>query len=116
MKDKDDNIRKALESKLTKLNDESFTEDIIKFHLISRKTKTKKPFFSFMSLIVGLSAVIMSIGFVILLKLNNQFLGEIGFTERHGIITFSLSLIYIVYKLIDDFTAPNIRYSKFVMS
>lgn len=107
MKKENGNIKEALQFKLNKLNDDSFTDKIIKLHLTSRKVKTKKPFLNFIPLIAGLSAVIMSIGFVILLKQNNQFLNEIGFTERHGFIIFTLSIIYLIYKWIDEFTAPN---------
>ena len=49
----------------------SFTENIIKLHLSSQNVEMKKPFISFMSLIAGVSAVIISIGFVILLRQLN---------------------------------------------
>ena len=62
-------------------------------------------------MIIGLSSVFLNIGLVVLIRQNNNWINEIGITENHGLIILTLSLIFLIYKLIEEFTAPNTVYS-----
>jgi uncharacterized Tic20 family protein len=60
-------------------------------------------------MVIGLSIVILSIGLVALIRQNNEWISEIGFTETHGLITLTISIIFLIYKLMDEISAPNTR-------
>lgn len=111
MKENNDNLKKILQSKMLRINDDSFTDRIVKIHLAKKQEVKSRPFINFMSLIIGLSAVIVSIGLVILLRQNNEWINEIGLNEQHGLILFVLSIMFLIYKWIEEFTAPSNVYS-----
>ena len=60
------------------------------------------------------STVILSIGLVALVRQNNDWIIEIGFTETHGLIVFAISFIFLIYKLMDEIviTSYSIHYTK----
>ena len=111
MKENNDYIKRALQSKMRRIDDDSFTRKIIDVHLIKNQSIKNKPFINFKSLIIGLSAVILSIGLFLLIRQNSEWISGIGLTENHGLILFVLSIIFLIYKWIEEFTAPNSVYN-----
>lgn len=107
MKTKDEIIKRALKSNIQQIDDQSFTIGIVENYLVKRQIVKHRPFINFFSLIIGLSAVIISIGLVLLIKQNNDWIREIGLTENHGLIILTLSFIFLIYKWVEEFTAPN---------
>jgi predicted neutral ceramidase superfamily lipid hydrolase len=107
MKEFDDIIKNALLKNMQRINDDSFTENIIKDHL-SKKTKIKyKPFLNFVSLIIGLSFVFISIGFILLIRNNFLNVETIELNEQHGLILFALSFVFLIYKWLEDYIAST---------
>ena len=110
MKTIDDNIKKALQDNIQRIDDNLFTDRILAKHLADKKIIKNSVFMNFLPMIIGLSTVILSIGLVVLMRQNNNWINEIGFTENHGMIILTISIIFLIYKLIEEFTAPNTRY------
>jgi len=111
MKTNDDDIKKALQYKIQRIDDDSFTNNIVAKHLADRKIiKNNNTFINFLPMIIGLSTMILSVGFVLLVRQNNDTIKEIGFTENHGLIILATSIIFLIYKILEEFTAPNMRY------
>ena len=104
MKNQDEIIRKTLQKRMQRLDDELFAEKIVKQHLSQKAQIEPKPFFNFASLIIGLSFILISIGLLLLVKTNNQIVRSIGFSEQHGYILFMLSFLFSIYKWIEEFT------------
>lgn len=111
MKTNDDNIKKALQYNIQRIEDDSFTNSIIAKHLADKKIIKIRPFINFLPMIIGLSTVILSIGFVLLIRQNNDWIEGIGFTENHGLIILATSIIFLLYNILEEFTAPNMRYN-----
>lgn len=103
MKEQDDLIRKSLQKSMPRIDDALFTDRIVAQHLAQRKHASPKPFFNFAQLIVGLAFVIFSVGLLLLLKTNNPIIESIQLKEQHGLILFLLSLIYLIYKWLEEF-------------
>jgi hypothetical protein len=110
MKTKDELIKKTLQSNVQRIDDKSFTYGIVENHLVKKQIVKYRPFINFFSLILGLSAVILCIGLVFLIKQNNEWIKEIGLTENHGLVILMLSFIFLIYKWVDEFTAPDTQY------
>lgn len=110
MKTNDDDIKKALQYKIQRIDDDSFTNNIVAKHLADRKIINNNTFINFLPMIIGLSTIILSVGFVLLVRQNNDTIKEIGFTENHGFIILTTSIIFLIYKILEEFTAPNTRY------
>jgi uncharacterized membrane protein YkgB len=111
MRAKDEIIKKTLKSNIQQIDDNYFTKRIVENHLVKNQIVKHRPFINFFSLIIGLSAVIISIGLVLLIKQNNDWIREIGLTENHGLIILTLSFIFLIYKWIEEFTAPNTQFT-----
>lgn len=107
MKANDDYIKKVFQQNLQRIEDDSFTNSIVTKHLANKKIIRTSAFINFLPMIIGLSTVILSIGLVALVRQNNDWIREIGFTETHGLIVFAISFIFLIYKLMDEITAPN---------
>jgi len=107
MKEFDENIKNALLKHIPKIDDDSFTENIVKEHL-SRKLEIKyKPFLNFASLIIGLSFVFISIGLILLIRYNGLFIEIIDINEQHGLILFALSFVFLIYKWLEDYSTSS---------
>jgi fumarate reductase subunit C len=108
MKTIDDDIKKVLQENIQRINDDSFTDSILSKYLDDKKSIKNSVFMNFLPMIIGLSTLILSIGLVALIRYNNNWINEIGFTENHGLIILTISIIFLIYKLLEEFTAPNI--------
>ena len=107
MQENNFDIQKALQSNMQGIDDDSFTERIVNIHLSKKQAVKPRPFINFKSLIIGLSAVLISIGFVLMQILDKEWYKETGLTESHGLILLVLSIIFLLYKWIEDLTAPT---------
>ena|GEM_PF-3163639 len=85
-----------------RIDDDSFTQSIVKTHMERRASVATKPFVNFSSLIVGLSVFIASIGLVLLIRYNGEWIYETGLTEHHGILIFTISLLFLVFKWLEE--------------
>ncbi len=102
MKVNDDIIRKALRKNLQRIDDDSFTQDIVKTHLEKKAFTAPKPFVNFSSLLVGLSLFIASIGLLLLIRYNGEWINETGLTEHHGVLIVTISLLFLVFKWLEE--------------
>ncbi len=102
MQANDDIIRKTLRKDLQRIDDDSFTQDIVKTHLERKAFTTPKPFVNFSSLIVGLSLFIGSLGLVLLIRTNGEWINETGVTEHHGVLILTISLLFLVFKWLEE--------------
>ncbi len=107
MKTHDDLIKRALRANLQQIDDALFTNKIIENHLSKKQSTLVKPFVNFMSLIIGLCVMITGIAIVVLIRQNPGWLNDIGITESHGLLIVSISFIFLIYKWVEEFTAPN---------
>lgn len=108
MKTSDDDIKKALQYNMQRIEDDAFAKNVVARHLADKKITKISPFLNFLPMIIGLSNVILSIGFVFLIRQNNEWINGIGITENHGLIILATSIIYLMHKLLEDVTAPSI--------
>jgi predicted neutral ceramidase superfamily lipid hydrolase len=106
MKAIDGDIKKALQDNIQGIDDSSFTDRIVAKHLADKKINYSL-FMNFLPMIIGLSAVILSIGLVVLSKQNNDLINDIGFTENHGLIVLLTSIIFLIFKMLEEFSAPK---------
>lgn len=111
MKTNDDDIKKALQQNIQRIDDDSFTNSIVAKHLANKKIIKNRAFINFLPMIIGLSTVILSIGFVLLIQQNNDLIKEIGFTENHALITLATSIIFSFLKFLEEFTASTRSYT-----
>lgn len=109
MKTNDDYIKEAFQQNMQRIKDDSFTNSIVTKHLADKKIIRTKAFVNFLPMIIGLSTVIISIGLVALIRQNNDWIREIGFTGTHGLIVLIISFIFLICKLMEEITAPNTR-------
>ncbi len=109
MKTNDDDIKKALQSNIQRIHDDSFTNRIVAKHLADKNIFKNNAFINFLPMIIGLSTMILSIGFILLIRQNNNWITEIGLTEKHGLLILVISIIFLIYKMLEEFTAPNTR-------
>lgn len=107
MQEIDKDIKKALQTKMQRIEDDAFTKRIIDMHMAKKQDIKYRPFANFLSLIIGISTLISSIGFVYVLKQRYDWINEIGISEKHGLILIVISFIFLIYKLIEEITAPN---------
>ena len=105
MKQYDKNIKDALLSKMERIDKPSFTDNIVNRHLSRKEDKTKYVQFDFVSLIAGLVSVIVSLGIGILITAENIK----GLTYDYLIILISVTVIYLIYRLLSEITTPNMR-------
>ncbi len=107
MKTKDEIIKNTLKSNVQRINDNSFTKKIVETHLTKKQIVKVRPFLNFMSLIIGISILIISIGLVFLIRQNFDWITEFDLTENHGLIIITLSIVFLIYKWIEEITAPQ---------
>jgi hypothetical protein len=107
MKSQDDIIKKTLRKEMQRIDDDLFTDEIIKRHLSQKVPVAPRPFLNFVSMIVGLSFTLLSLGLILLVKTNNRILKSIDFSEQHGYILFLLSFFFLIYKWLDDLTLKH---------
>lgn len=110
MQDINDKIKSALQSKIQRIEDDSFTKKIVDTHLTRKQDIKYKPFFNFLSFIIGLSSLLFSVGLVLILRQNQSWFNDIGMAEQHGLILVLISIIYLMYKLAEEYT--TLIYSK----
>lgn len=107
MKRQDDFIKKNLQSHMQRIDDDSFTDKIIEMHLAKKQNIRYKPFINFLSLIIGVSSVIICIGLILLIRENITAFEKIKLNEDHGLILLSVSLIFLIYKWLEGLLHPK---------
>lgn len=103
MNQEDKIIKEILQSKMQKMDDEFFTKRIVDSHLKSKQSTKKKSAFDFISLIIGLISVMISVGLGFLVISNVK----LGLTIQHILILFSISVIYVMYSLLGEIITPK---------
>jgi hypothetical protein len=109
MKESDKIISDSLKKNMHKIEDDLFTERIIKLHLSSPKNPIYKPFHNFGSLIIGISLVIISIGLILLMKIKILSTEYFVFKEQYGSILLMISLIFLISNWIEFSPAKNTK-------
>ena len=99
----DKNIKDALLTKMERIDNPDFTENIVNQHLSIKASKTKYVQFDFASLIAGLVSVIVSFGLGIMIEAEKIK----GLTYDHLLILVSLAVIYLIFRLLNEITTPN---------
>lgn len=94
-------ISDSLKKNMHKIEDDSFTERIVKLHLSSLKNPVYKPFLNFGSLIIGISSVIISIGLILLIRTKNLSVDYFAIKEQYGLILLIISLIFLISNWIE---------------
>jgi hypothetical protein len=107
MQELNEQIKKALQSNLHKIDDDFFTRRIVDKHLANKQNKKYLPFVNFFSLIIGLSFLLASIGLVFVLRQGYDWMSGISVTEQHGLILIALSIIFLTYKSLEEFTTHS---------
>jgi cytochrome c biogenesis protein CcdA len=110
MKKIDSILKDNLKNNIQRIEDDNFTERIVEKHLSKGKRTANRPFLNFASFIIGISAVLLSIGLVILFKTENIVIDYIIFKEQHGMILILISLLFLIYKWIEELTTSAIKY------
>ena len=98
----DDMIRESLERNMQSMEDDSFTEEVVRLHLERIRKQVPKPFFNFASLLTGMAMVFTSIGISLLILTGKIDLPGIKLTAKDGLILLFLSLLYLIYKWLED--------------
>jgi hypothetical protein len=106
----EETIKKVLQSRMQPITDDSFTKSIVDTHLINKQRFKSKPFINFLPLIIGLSFLIISLGLLAGVKQHYDWIMGIGLIEEHGLILIVLSIVFLLYKWIDEFTASKTVY------
>ena len=78
---------------------------IVEIHLAKKQAVKPRSFMNFMSLIIGLSAVPICIGFILMQLLDKECYIETGLTESHVLILLVLSTIFLLYKWMEGLIA-----------
>jgi hypothetical protein len=105
---KNDRILSDLIKKsMYRIEDESFTKDILRMHLSRQKKSTYKPFPNFGLLITGISSVIISIGLIISVKTKTELIKGFVLTEEYGLVLLVISLVFLVSVWMESFTTPK---------
>ena len=102
MKDFDDAIKQTLQSKIQRIDDDSFTKRIVDIHLVNKQAVEYKPFANFLSIVIGLSSLIISLGLVYVLKQNYDWLNGIDINVDDGLILVLISIMFLAFKLADE--------------
>jgi len=106
MKQHDKKIKEILLSKMERVENPNFTENIVNQYLLKRGEKTKYVQFDFTSLIAGLVFIIVLLGLEIITSVE-----EIeGVTFENLYILTALTVIYLIFRLLNEITTPNKRY------
>jgi hypothetical protein len=103
MEKSDKLIKDLLKMNMQKIEDVSFTEKIINLHLSRQQKPTYKPFLNFGSLIIGISSVIISIGFIIITRTAIFSFDCFVFNEQYGLILLIVALIFLISNWIENF-------------
>jgi len=103
MKEPEQIIRDILRENMKRVEDESFTENVIRQYLSKRRIKASGHFFNFASLIIGVSLVLISLGLVFIFRTETIVIENDILNERHGMILFSIALLFIIYKFLEEY-------------
>ena len=102
MKANDALIKKALQARMERIDDDSFTKDIVQNHLAKKKIMKNMPFINFMSLIAGLCSLIISTGIVLLIRQYGDLIKGLDLTENHGLLMMAVSFLFLINKWIEE--------------
>jgi|WetSurMetagenome_2_1015567.scaffolds.fasta_scaffold96566_2 hypothetical protein len=103
MEESDQIIKELLKKNMHKIEDDSFTGRIVKMHISKQQSPVYKPFLNFRSLIIGISFVIINIGFILLTRTNSLSV-DFEFNEQYALILLIISLIFLISTWFEDFT------------
>jgi hypothetical protein len=101
MKESEKFISDTLKKNMYKIDDDSFTERIVKTHISRQKNPIYKPFLNFGSLIAGISSVIISIGLILLMRTKILSFDYFVYKEQYGLILLIISLIFLISSWIE---------------
>jgi len=107
MKESEKIISGSLRKNMHKIEDNLFTERIVKMHLSRQQNPVYKPFLNFGSLIIGISSVIISIGLILLMRTKILSVDYFIFKEQYGLILLIISLIFLISNWIEYFPATK---------
>jgi hypothetical protein len=100
-------IKQALKSNLIKLDEEMFTENIIKIYLDKKAKSLNTVKFDSISLILCLVLILVFLGLGFIISTQ-----EIqGLTIEHLMILLSSSIAFLIFRLLNEIVTPNNRYS-----
>jgi putative copper export protein len=109
MKDSDHIIGDLLKKHMQEIEDDSFTERIVRMHLSKQKKPVYKPFRNFGLLIIGFSSVFISAGLILSLLTKTVLIKNFIFTAQYGLILLLVSLIFLISVWIENAIAPKSR-------
>ena len=107
MNQQDKIIKEALQSNLIKLDDEMFTEKIVNMHLDKKAKSENTNKFDFISLILGLVFILVSLGLEFLISTHVIQ----GLTIEHSMILLSSAVVFLIFRLLNEITTPHNGYS-----
>lgn len=107
MEKSDKILSDLLKKNIKKIEDDSFTDRIIKIHLSRQNRPAFKPFINFDLLIIGISSVFISIGLIFSLFTKIELIENFAFTEQYGLIILLISLLFLIYSWIENFIVPK---------
>jgi hypothetical protein len=98
----DDMIRESLQENMQRIEDDSFTEEVVRLHLERRRKPVPRPFFNFPALLTGIAMVLISIGISLLILTDMIDLSGFELAAKDGLILLFLSLLFLIYKWLDE--------------
>ena len=107
MDTRDNDIKKALQDNLERIEDDSFTDNIVTNHLAMKMCHRKVTFMNFLPMIIALSSVFMSFGLVLLFRIYQDEIKDIGLKENYGLIILTISIIFLIYKWMEEITSTS---------
>lgn len=101
MQEIDNNIKQALKTNLQRIDDVNFTKNIVDSFLAKKQIAINKPVFDLSSFVIGLSMLIGSIGLVIVLMQNYDWMKIIDIKVEDGLLLVVISSVFLIYKMLD---------------
>jgi uncharacterized membrane protein len=111
MSEIDDNIKRVLQSKIKQIDDDSFTKRIVDTYLENKQVVKFRPFANFLPFVIGLSFLFVSLGLVFVLEQNYNWINQISISLEEGFILVVISIVFLIYILIDEFFINNLSYN-----
>jgi hypothetical protein len=99
----DEKIKEALMSDMLKIEDANFSARIIQV-VSSQKVEEKsfKPFPHFQSLLIGLVAILTSLGLLLVPQINDLTITIKNYDATPAVILFSISVVFVLHKLLEE--------------
>ena len=101
MKHFDDEIKAAFKNNMQKIDDVTFTDNIVKKHLAQKDKPATASYFNFTSIIFGVIMIIISCGLYFLIYSGNEFLADLHLETEDGLIILLLAFMFLFFKWLD---------------